>query len=424
MSNQYLTIRLHNTKMDLTSSISITYDKTNLPKQAFSFKTHQPLFWKLEQKHYDSTSGTLTVRVVDYNLLADAILTEDTPKYQIKALNFEKLDWLQFEPLLFSYTLNQLKGSIFNYRDKFLDLAYEKNDDMKFFRHTAPNLFFAKREPHKQEKEVEVKVKYENAKFDNSKIRFSVNLKFYNLAKELEIMNTHLRPEFEYIKPYFVKKLGKFFTAKIKLKLSDNSIEDIIVHSDDIDNINDDLIKSIKVASVLNLKHLKIERVDKFLYDPKELASEAKELSLFDLSAKDILEILIENDKVKNVKQLEYLAKDKQTLSERMQFTIKPLFGFVFREFDTKHCFIWELLNSHATYVWKSNNIVSNSDLGKVVEQAIGIIKNDGREVYKKYYKTLENPNYDFGVIDHSTNNLTDDERFNEWRNKLERFCS
>lgn len=424
MSNQYLTIKLDNNKIELTNRISFTYDKTNLPKQAFGLKTHRPLFWKLEQKYYDPTTEVLTVFVVDYNLSVDTILLDFQPEYPIKKLNFEKLNWLKFEPLLYSYTLSQLKESIFNYRDKFLDLSSEKSEDFKFFGHTDPNIFFAKHEPVEHVKEIEMRVKYEEAKFYTSKIYFSINLKPYKLVKRLEIINNNLRPEFEYIKPYFVKRLGKSFLVKIRLKFLDNEIEEIIAQSDDINNINENLINSIKVSSVLELKHLKMERKDKVLYDTKELSAEAKNPFLLDLSAKDILEIFIENDKVKNVRQLEYLAKDKQALNERVQFTIKPLFGFVFHELDNKHYFIWELLNSHATYVWKSKNMENNLDLGKIVEQAIATIKNDGRVVYKKYYKAIENPSFDFCVIDHSSNNLTDDERFSEWRKKLERFCS
>ncbi|MBK8522458.1 MAG: hypothetical protein IPL54_16925 [Chitinophagaceae bacterium] len=207
----YLTTKRDNTTIELISSHSLTYDNTNLPKRAFSFKTHQPLFWKLKQKHFDSTSGTLVVEVVEYNSLPYNILTDDVPEYQINYLSFEKLDWPKFEPLLFSYTLSQLKDSIFNYRDKLLDLGYGKNDDTRFLKRTDPNLFFAKREPDKQEKEFEVKVKYEDAKFDISKICFSVNLKPYKVVRQLEIGNLHLKPEFEYIKPYIVKGLANVF---------------------------------------------------------------------------------------------------------------------------------------------------------------------------------------------------------------------
>lgn len=424
MPNEYLIVRLDNSRIFLTDYISCTYDKTNLPKHAFSFKTHQPLFWRLEKKLYDSTSGTLTVRVDDYNLPTDTILTEDELKTQIRHLNFEKLNWEKFLPLIYSYTLNQLRDSIFNYRDPLLGLTNGEGEDLKFLKRTAPNLFFEKREPEKHEKEIEIRVKYDEAKFDNAKICFSVNIKPYNLRKELEIVNHNLRPEFEYIKPFFIKRLGKSFLVKIKLKLADNQIEEIIAHSTDIDSINENLVKSIKVSSVLNLRHLKIEKEDKNLYSIKELLQETKEMSILNVSANDILEILVENGKVKNVKQLEYLAKDKQTLNERIQFTVKPLFGFVFQDFSKNHCFIWELLNSHATYIWKIATAENSLDLGKIVEEAIATIKNEGREVYKKYYKGIENPGYDFGIIEHSSNNLTDDERFDEWKTKLERFCS
>lgn len=422
MSNQYLTIKLDNVKIDLTNSISFSYDKTNLPKQAFNFTTHIPIFWKLEQKHYDFASGTLTVEVVDYNLTEDTVLIDYELKYPINNLNFEKLDWEKFNPLIYSYTLSKLKNSIFNYRDTLLYLNDEKSEDVKLLRRTAPNLFFNNHDPIKEEREIEIKVKYEEAKFDTSKISFSARIRTYKIIKQLEIFNSCLRPEFEYIKPYFVKRLGKSFLVKIKLKLLDGEVEEITAESDDINGINEDLIKSIKVSSILELKHLKIERENKTLYSTKELFDET--LSLFEASAKDILEIFIENAKVKNIRQLEYLAKERQTLNERVQFTIKPLFGFVFHEFDNKQCFIWELLNSHATYIWKSNDTENKLDLEKIVEQAIANIKNDGREVYKKYYKTIENPGYDFGVVEHSSNKLTEDERFAEWRNKLERFCS
>ena len=98
------------------------------------------------------------------------------------------------------------------------------------------------------------------------------------------------------------------------------------------------------------------------------------------------------------------------------------MFGFVFSASANNECFVWELLNSHATYIWKNINFENSFDLSKVVEEAIITIKNVGREPYKKYYNSIELPTYDFRVIDHSLNNLTDEERFNEWKKKLERF--
>ncbi len=422
MLNQYLIIRLDNTKIDLTTKISLTYNKTNLPKEAFKFKTYQPLFWKLEQKHYDSESETLTVNVVDYNSTSNTVILEQEPKYPIKNLKFEKLDWKKFEPLIYSYILSNLRNNIFNYPERLHNSNNKKNKGFNSDKLTNPALLSSTDTPVKEIKEIEIKVKYEDARFDVSKISFSIHLKPYNFEKQLEIINPIIRPEFEYIKPYFVKRLGKSFLAKIKLILLDNKIEEISALSDDINNINETVVNSIKVFSVLNLKHFINEQKDKIIYDTKELSAE--EPSLTGISVEDILEIFIKNDKVKNVKQLEFLARNKQNLNERVQFTIKPLFGFLFREFEKKQCFIWELLNSHATYVWKNTGIESSLDLGKVVELSIASIKSDGREAYKKYYKSIENPDYYFGVIEHPSNDLTDDERFTVWRKNLEKFCS
>jgi hypothetical protein len=337
MSTQYITIRLDNAKIYLAEDISLTYDKTNLPKHAFSFKTERPLFWKLKLKDYDPASCTLTVNVVDYTSNTTILVGHET-KYPIEILKFEKLDWKKFEPLIYSYTLGRLKNSIFNYRDKLLDLNDRKDEDVKLLKRTAPNLFFNERLPIKEEIEIDVKVKYEEATFDNSKIRFFVHLKPYKLVKELEIANSHLRSEFEHIKPYFIKRLGKYFLAKIKLTLLDSEVDQIVAKSDDINNIDENLINSMRVASTLDLRHFKTERTDKALYDAKELLADVKKMSLATNSATQVLEIFIENAKIRNLRQLEHLARDKQSLNERVQFTIRPLFGFVFHELGNKQC--------------------------------------------------------------------------------------
>ncbi len=423
MSNQYLTIRLDNTKIYLTGSISFTYDQTNLPKEAFSFNPERTLFWKIEQKKYDPISGELTVGVVDYNLSDNAILTENKPKHPIRKLNFEKLDWTKFFPLIYSYTLSKLKKMIFNYKEEYFSFINE-NKNIESSKPIAPKSFAEHNPPTKWAEEFNLRIKYEDAKFDASKISFPIHLKQYKLVKQLEINNNNLRPEFELIKSYFIRRLGRFFRVKIILRLLNNKVEEITAESSDINRIDENLIKSIRVSSVLDLRHLKTDREDKVLYNTKELFAEGKVQPLLEVSPKDLLEIFIANANVKNTRQLDYLAKDKQVLNEQLQFTIKPLFGFVFYVFADKQYFIWELLNSHATYVWKNNDTESKLDLGKVVEEAIGIIKKDGREVYKKYYKGIDNPGFDFGVIMHSSSNLTEEERFNEWKRRLEEYCS
>lgn len=422
MAGNYIIIQLDNSKIDFSNNITLDYDNTNLPKHAFKFKSHKPIYWKLERKHYDSDTGTFTVTVIDYDSLADTNANKLEPNYLIRNLKFERLDWGKFEPLLYSYTLSQLKGSIFNHSDSLLYMKEGNSYQENSLKRAAPDLFFQKREPVREDIEIDVRVKFEDAKFNVAKIGFSVLIRPLKQEKSLEIINLNLKPEFEHIKPFFVKRLGKSFLAKIKLSLLNNQAEAITATSDDINSIDENLIDSIKKESILNLKHFKSERHDKILYDTNELSAESKSLSLLDSPAKNILEVFIANAKVKNVRQLEYLAKDKQTLNERVRFTIKPMFGFVFSAGVNNECFIWELLNSHATYIWRSNNLDNKFDLLQIVEEAITTIKNEGREPYKKYYSSIESPPYDFRIIDHSSNNLTEDERFNEWKKKLEKL--
>ena len=164
MLNQYLIIRLDNTKIDLTTKISLTYNKTNLPKEAFKFKTYQPLFWKLEQKHYDSESETLTVNVVDYNSTSNTVILEQEPKYPIKNLKFEKLDWKKFEPLIYSYILSNLRDNIFNYPERLHNSNNKKNKGFNSDKLTNPALLSSTDTPVKEIKEIEIKVKYEDAR--------------------------------------------------------------------------------------------------------------------------------------------------------------------------------------------------------------------------------------------------------------------
>jgi hypothetical protein len=92
MSASFLKVKLDNDKIELSSNSSLLYTKTNLPKSSFSFSPQKPLFWELEQKHYDVDSGTLTVNVINYNLGGNSILINDSPKHPITNLKFEKLD--------------------------------------------------------------------------------------------------------------------------------------------------------------------------------------------------------------------------------------------------------------------------------------------------------------------------------------------
>jgi hypothetical protein len=102
--------------------------------------------------------------------------------------------------------------------------------------------------------------------------------------------------------------------------------------------------------------------------------------------------------------------------SERLVRDIKQL-CFSYKTNNNSY-FIWELLDSHATYIW----YVENSKLSQIsfyseFEKAIEYIKVLKRDKYKQAYKEgLINSNIQFKSISH---NRTDASGFMDWQEKL-----
>jgi len=112
---------------------------------------------------------------------------------------------------------------------------------------------------------------------------------------------------------------------------------------------------------------------------------EIKEGNVFNQSESDIIKSLTKTEYVRNRKQLEYLSDIKQTNKSKIHYTLNPLFGFLFlNESKYKYHFVWELLQSHATYIWSINKENKNiSFLYAKIEEIINVIKLIGRDEYK-----------------------------------------
>jgi hypothetical protein len=191
--------------------------------------------------------------------------------------------------------------------------------------------------------------------------------------------------------------------------------------------INEDLIDSIR-----NIRTLGITRppfrgdIDKSLFTSgdifDEFAPDEKEGNIFNQSEEEILKFLLEKSNVRNRKQLEYLAGQKQVGHSKLKFTLHPFFGFLFTlEGERMNHFVWELLNSHATYIWSAGK--GEDELGlqyRRVEDAINQVRNSGREEYKQAYRISPNdPDLVFNVIVHENVNSPFIDSFVMWRHRL-----
>lgn len=431
MNSKPIVLLFDNSTIYINGVVRLTYEQSNLPKRYFQFKTETLPGFVVEQVSYAHETGTLKVRVVDYSPPGNYQFSEDEPNSPIRRIEFEKMDWNKFSPLVYSYTLSKIEGMFFNASEAHASASYGKDDvrqhprwDAEHLRNKAPNLFFQEpRTPLVEVIPMVVKVKFEEATFGDGQITFRAKLKDFNSIRDFSIENENLRSEFENIKPWFVKRMGKSFIVTITLKLVDKEITEATAVSEDISAINNELIERINTQRVLMLvKTARTNDDSKSVFNHDEIfgiLNEGEDANVFNSSADDILEILMENGLAKNIRQLEFLSRDKQSLNEKLRFTLKPHFGFLFKvETPTKQFFIWELLNSHATYVWE--NEVSSADFYQFVEQEISFIKANGREEYRKHYKNLLDKPFGFQLIEHDGADLTEEERFHAWKNKLE----
>jgi len=169
-----------------------------------------------------------------------------------------------------------------------------------------------------------------------------------------------------------------------------------------------------------------LKSVDKSLFTSEEIfdsfEENLKDGNIFKQSEEDILNFLIETRNVRNAKQLQFLAGSKHSAKQKLRFTLNPLFGFLFFiEGETKNHFCWELLNSHATYLWSFNKIETEVKFQlKRVEETINIIRDIGRDVYKNDFRSNKIDNdLSFCIIEHSNINSDFKESFVEWQHRL-----
>lgn len=427
-------LRLDNTSIYVNDSLRLTFAQSNLPKQNFNLGSNRLVYLEAEQVSFNRETGNLKVKVVDYSPANYTKLNQQQPKYQIRRIEFEKLDWQKFVGFVSSYKINnELKESFYNIYQTYSS-ASEPDDaetvkqrikwDMEQLRNNSPNLFFQEpNTPFEEHFQTVVKVKFEEATFGDGKITFKAKLKGLNIIEDFSIENRNLKSEFENIKPWFVKRIGKSFSVTVNLTLIDRKVTKSIASSEEISSINEELIESIKTQRVLLLvKTTRTKGDSKAVFDHDEvfgILENGKGINVFDSSADNIIEVLVTNGLAKNSSQLKYLSRDKQSLNEKLRFTLKPHFGFLFKvEISTKQFFIWELLNSHATYVWERG--LGDRDFYQFVEQEISFINANGREQYRRHYKNLLSKPFRFVIIEHDCAELTEEERFEAWKTKLE----
>ncbi len=428
MEQKQLIIKVSNERVWLNPKVSILIDQTNIPKDHLTFRSHGDIYWKVEMLGFSGDTKCLEVRVKEYSPQDTSNFHSQRPKKEVAQLRFEKFDWEKLEPELTSYQKIKLREVLFNIDAN----PFSKGDAHPFKSNKIDSTSIELNDPIEKQGFITINEDFwhyfKDAHFKLGYVSFKKYIDRLDREIEFSIANDHILPEFDNIKFWFAKKLKKKkFKVNAVIKLSDDGNTETLATSRHIDQITPDLIDGVKYQRTFALtKELRMTEPDKSLFTAEEIFSQIDtddmEGNVFKQSEEDILEFLMENKNIRNKKQLAYLAGKKQSERHKLQFTLSPNFGFLFLvEGEKNNHFIWELLNSHATYIWSVEKHRKNIDQQyKRIESIINTVRTSGRENYKRAYRN-DHQDHDlvFRLINHEDISSKLVDGFPRWRSKL-----
>ena len=409
--------KMTNQGIFLSPKESVPYTKSNLPKTHFVFNDSLQIYWLVELIRAPGNRKVNKVLVKDYGFKTIGSFNHQAKMREIPFLQFEELDRAVFLGLCNSYELLLLER-LFSNSTKLASAGSEGRSIYQVRGDPSPEGL-----PIVQEYPVELKVKFADANIIDGAIIFEKRLEGILPLLLFEIKNPFLKAPYDAIKEYLSKKLGKktfFVTAKIKTYEGKVVVKD--AQSNEIALIDETFIQRIKYKQISSL--LRIQQSDgRPIHSVDELLLLSDELqgNLLQTNIENIIQVLTNNFEHRNSKQLSYLAKEHD-LEEIIYLTVFPYFGFLFYMKDSnRRSYIWELLDSHATYIWSF--VKENRDKEQefdIVEQSINQIRQVGRNAYKNKYRKGEfDGECRFDTIQHAMDGQSADKMFDEWLAEL-----
>lgn len=430
MTKKAFIIKVDNETISFNPQVSISIQQTNIPpKEYLSFKTSEEIFWKVEMINHDLERKFLELKIIDYNNEdIQKFNDQKKPNNEIIGVSFGKFDWEKLEPILTRYQKSKFEDILFNTGKIHLpDIGNFTNKVINSFQNSTykPNSAYV---PDLTERKENISIRFDDLTFMSGYVSFKKKFKYIN-KEHFQILNQNILPEFENIKHWFAKKLKlRVIKVVITFVFEDNKILEIKALSEQIDLINSELIDSIKYERVLDLtKKTELITPQKALFTNDELFTqidlEDNVGNVFNQSEEDVLNLLLEKGSVRNKMQLQYLADKRQSDNLKLRYTLKPNFGFLFFvEGEANNHFIWELLNSNATYIWSISTLGKDVDSQfKRIESTINLIRTIGREKYKTAYRVERYDNdLVFKIINHEEIESNLSIGFLKWEKRLE----
>jgi len=259
--------------------------------------------------------------------------------------------------------------------------------------------------------EKQIKIAIEDLDFRYGNIGFEYIDKESNQRFDFEIENEEFRPEFEVLKPYFIKVLkSKSVAINVYAEIENGVILSQLATSVDIENINKEMVESVKFQFLNKSFVGQLPTSKQNIFTTNELPNNQNIYT----NAEIVLADLLKGKHYKHSKHIQFLADRHQRDVMKLRFVLQPFsFVFLIAGEQNYHIILETLDTEEATYIWHSDKSKSALiDTIQQIDKELNIIKDKGRQAYLE-----TNPqNFSRIVHDYSDNN----KGFIIWKGLLE----
>lgn len=410
-------LKITNSGIFFNDKDCIGWSNTNFPsKSHFNINERAGIYWEAEMVSFNKMSSRLNVKIINYRAIRnDENFATQKPKYEIKEIGFDKLQWAELEQILNFYVKAQFVSitDASEIRDKSNTKATRVGEP-DFSPSSYALIAFSM--------ELDFEFPLKKTQFKMGFVELEKKIKGREVT--IKIFNDNIIPEFDHVKPYFARALGqRKIRVTGKMDIDVNGRVRSKCRSREIDQINQELISIVRKLDLRNmiLKNMELD-TDKSLFTPEEYFDHCADRSLGKMGRKEdtnLMAEILEIEEIRNKKQLHYLSGKLQSKDAGLRFTLSPKFGFLFYvKGERMDHFILELLNDHATYIWSiSNRGISLESKFRTIELQIEKIRELGR---RKYMVSPIQEDLLFQRLNHadSTSNFIDG--FPKWKARLE----
>ncbi|GAB3023139.1 hypothetical protein GCM10027051_29830 [Niabella terrae] len=227
---------------------------------------------------------------------------------------------------------------------------------------------------------------------------------------EFEVQHDDMRPEFEVLKPYFIKALkSKYIKVAIYAELEKGQLVAQLASSDDIKKIDRQIIEGVRFQFIAKPPYGRANPGNK-----NDLNQQLQTKHPLYESGEELLEAALKYSQFRHHKHLRYLSENHAGHLVKIRFALQP-FSFVFLLEGAAHFhIILETLDTEeASYLWQVPKIISELPRRLTdIDRDLDIIRKQGRQGF------LTAPPENFSRVLHD---YSDDQKgFILWKHALE----